>query len=85
MARNIHEQIRVGEVKAVFLPADEPVDMRIVASEPGRFTLHLFTPGSPSPRRWGPEAISPVDDVRLFLLEDAAELSAGGVPLVNVF
>ena len=85
VADNIHEQIRVGEVKAVFLPAGERVDMRIVASEPGRFTLHLFTPGSPSPRRWGPEAISPADDVRLSLLEDAAELSAGGVPLVNVF
>ena len=84
VADNIHEQIRVGEVKAVFLPADEPVDMRIVASEPGRFTLHLFTPGSSSPRRWGPEAISPSDDVRLSLLQEAAELSAGGVPLVNV-
>jgi len=81
VADNIHEQIRVGEVKAIILPAGEPVDMRIVASEPGQFTLHLFTPGSASPRRWGPAAISPSDDVRLSLLEDAAQLSAGGVPL----
>ena len=84
VADNIHEQIRVGEVKAVILPADEPVDMRIVASEAGRFTLHLFTPGSPSPRRWGPEAITPDDDVRLSLRAEVAELSAGGVALGTV-
>lgn len=84
VAGNIREQIRVGEVKVVFLPADEPVDMRIVATESGRFTLHLFTPGSNKPRRWGPCWIDPSDDVRLSALEESAELRSGGVQLGTV-
>src|SRR5882724_10083557 len=42
-AFNIVNQIRVGAVKALFFPADEAVDMRIAAGEPGCFTLHVFT------------------------------------------
>ncbi len=84
VADNIHEQIRVGEVKVVFLPAGEPVDMRIVATESGHFTLNLFTPGSNKPRRWGPCSISPSDNVRLAALEESAELRSGGVRLGTV-
>ncbi len=80
-ADNIREQLRVGEVKVLFLPADEPVDMRIVAAESGHFTLNLFTPGSNKPRRWGPCSISPSDNVRLSALAESAELRSGGVRL----
>src|SRR6266566_4250107 len=43
-ASNVVEEIRVGEVKALFFPAGEPVEMRIAAREPGWFTLDVFTP-----------------------------------------
>ena len=49
IAVNTVRQIRMGDVKALFFPADEPVDMRIAALEPGWFTLDVFTPSSDAP------------------------------------
>src|SRR6185295_9366682 len=45
-APNIAGQIRVGESKAILLPADELVELNILASESGEFTLHVFSPGA---------------------------------------
>ena len=67
-AANVVEQIRVGDVKALFFPAAEPVEMRIAASEPGWFTLDVFTPTSAVPYHFGPVGIDPRDDVRLSLI-----------------
>ena len=64
-AANVVEQIRVGDVKALFFPAGEPVEMKIAASEPGWFTLDVFTPDSQTPYHFGPVAVDPRDDVRL--------------------
>jgi hypothetical protein len=64
-AANVVEQIRVGDVKALFFPAGEPVDMKIAASEPGWFTLDVFTPARAEPYHFGPVAVDPRDDVRL--------------------
>jgi hypothetical protein len=66
-AANVVEQIRVGDVKALFFPAGEPVEMRIAAGEPGWFTLDVFTPTSAVPHHFGPLAVDPRDDVRLFI------------------
>ena len=66
-AANVVEQIRVGDVKALFFPAGEPVEMRIAAHEPGWFTLDVFTPTNAAPHHFGPVAIDPYDDVRLFI------------------
>ena len=66
-APNVVEQIRVGDVKALFFPAGEPIEMRIAAHEPGWFTLDVFTPTSVAPHHFGPVAIDPHDDVRLFI------------------
>jgi hypothetical protein len=66
-AANVVEQIRVGDVKALFFPAGEPVEMRIAAREPGWFTLDVFTPASAEAHHFGPVAIDPRDDVRLFI------------------
>jgi hypothetical protein len=71
-AGNLLGQIRAGDVKALFFPAGEAVEMSIAASEPGAFTLHVFTPDQPRPAAFGPVEISPQDDVRLFL--DAASI-----------
>jgi CRP-like cAMP-binding protein len=64
-ASNVVEQIRVGDVKALFFPAGEPVDMKIAATEPGWFTLDVFTPTSRLPYHFGPVAVDPRDDVHL--------------------
>src|SRR5437016_4900635 len=40
-ASNLVDQIRVGDVKALFFPANEPVDMRIAAQVRGWFTLDV--------------------------------------------
>ena len=68
-AANLVDEIRVGEVKALILPAAEPVCMRITAREPGSFTLHVFVPGREGPVRFGPVAVRPEDDVTLSLDE----------------
>jgi len=64
-AVNTFDQIRVGDVKALFFPADEPVDMRIAALEPGWFTLDVFTPSREAPYHFGPVAVHPADRVHM--------------------
>jgi CRP/FNR family cyclic AMP-dependent transcriptional regulator len=64
-AANVVEEIRVGDVKALFFRAGEPVEMKIAASQPGWFTLDVFTPSSEAPYHFGPIAVDPQDDVRL--------------------
>jgi CRP-like cAMP-binding protein len=64
IAVNTFDQIRVGDVKALFFPADEPVDMRIAALEPGSFTLDVFTPSSHT-YHFGPVAVHPADRVHM--------------------
>ena len=73
-ASNVVEQIRVGDVKALFFPAGEPVDMRIAAREPGWFTLDVFTPASGTPHHFGPVAVGMHDDIRLSLNAGVATL-----------
>jgi CRP/FNR family cyclic AMP-dependent transcriptional regulator len=67
-AANTVDQIRVGDVKALFFPADEPVDMQIAALAPGCFTLDVFTPSSASPYRFGPVAVDPTDRIHMKML-----------------
>jgi CRP-like cAMP-binding protein len=64
-ASNTVDEIRVGDVKALFFPAGEPVDMRIAATAPGSFTLDVFTPAGAGPYHFGPVAVDPGDQVRL--------------------
>jgi CRP/FNR family transcriptional regulator, cyclic AMP receptor protein len=66
-AANLVDEIRVGEVKALVLPAGEAVHMRITAREPGSFTLHVFVPGAERPVCFGPLDVRPEDDVALLL------------------
>jgi cyclic nucleotide-binding protein len=73
-AANLFDQIRVGEVKALFFPAGEPVEMRIDAREPGWFTLDVFTPSSQAPTHFGPVAVNPQDPVRMTLVSGMATL-----------
>jgi CRP-like cAMP-binding protein len=77
-ASNVVEQIRVGDVKALFFPAGEPVDMQIAAREPGWFTLDVFTPASGTPHHFGPLAVDLHDDVRLSLIAGVATLHHPG-------
>lgn len=64
-APNIVDQIRVGDAKAILLPAGEEVAMDILASENGAFTLHVFNPGVESPLGYGPLTIDPADRFQL--------------------
>jgi hypothetical protein len=77
-AANVVDQIRVGDVKALFFPANQPVDLRIAAQEPGWFTLDVFTPASAEPRRFGPVAVVPADSVHMTLLSGQVALHHGG-------
>jgi len=77
-AVNLVNQIRVGDVKALFFPANEPVDMLIAAQEPGWFTLDVFTPSSAEPRRFGPVAVAPADSVHMTLVSGQVALHHGG-------
>ena len=77
-ASNLVDQIRVGDVKALFFPANEPVDMRIAAQERGWFTLDVFTPESAEPRRFGPVAVAPADSIQMTLLSGQVALRHGG-------
>ncbi len=78
------ETIRVGDVKAVVLRAGSA--MRIEASEPGPFTLHVFEPGAPRPTRFGPVDLEPGEDCLLALGKGAPRLTRSGLgidPLAN--
>jgi len=66
-ASNLVEEIRVGDVKVLILPADEPVEMGIEAYGAGSFHLHVFTPESSSPVRFEPVPIQPGDRFTLSL------------------
>jgi CRP-like cAMP-binding protein len=76
-AANTVDQIRVGDVKALIFPAGEPVEMHIAATEPGWFTLDVFTPSSHEPYHFGPVEVDPRDNVFLTLLPEGVTLSHG--------
>ena len=76
-ASNVVDQIRVGDVKALFFPADEPVDMRIAAREPGWFTLDVFTPSGEEPYHFGPVAVDPADQVHMTVESGEVTLRRG--------
>ena len=64
---NLIDEIRVGDVKALIVPAGEPVEVRIEAFGAGSFTLHVFTPERAAPVRFGPVPIQPRDQFMLRL------------------
>jgi CRP-like cAMP-binding protein len=66
-ASNLIEEFRVGEVKALVVPADQPVNLAIEAYGAGAFNLHVFTPQTHAPHRFGPIAIQPRDRFMLQL------------------
>jgi len=72
------EQIRVGEVKALFFPADSPVEMNIQATEPGSFTLDVFTPSAAVPHHFGPVEIVPGDKICMISDVDGIKLVCCG-------
>jgi CRP-like cAMP-binding protein len=78
VAANLIDEIRVGDVKALILPAGEASDVRIEAYSAGSFGLHVFTPQSPSPIRFDPVPIQPGDRF-VFSLPDMTLASAGHV------
>jgi CRP-like cAMP-binding protein len=65
---NLVDEIRVGDVKALIVPAGEPVEVRIEAFGAGSFSLHVFTPELAAPIRFGPVPIQPRDLFTLRLL-----------------
>jgi len=73
-AANTVDQIRAGEVKALFFPADEPVDMRIATLDPGQFTLDVFTPSRAAPCHFGPLGLDPGEGVHMTVLDGEINL-----------
>ena len=82
-ASNTVDEIRVGDVKALFFPAGEPVEMKIAALEPGSFTLDVFTPSCAGPYHFGPLEIDPSDQVRLTLAAGDVVLTKGAGPSLS--
>jgi hypothetical protein len=78
-ASNLIEEIRVGDVKALIMPAGEPVEMQIEAYGAGVFNLHYFTPERPAPVRFGPVGIQP-RDLFTFSSSNMALVSRGQSP-----
>jgi CRP-like cAMP-binding protein len=80
-AVNLIEEIRVGDVKALILPAGEAVEMNIEAYGAGSFNLHVFTPERPSAIRFEPVTIRPGDrftlDLPAMALSPRTTLSEG--------
>lgn len=76
-APNLIKEIRVGDVKALVLPADERVELRIAARERGSFTLHLFVPARGEPIRFGPVQVRPEDHIQLLLNPPSVALRHG--------
>jgi hypothetical protein len=60
-ASNLIDQIRLGDVKALIVPAGESVEMRIEAWGSGSFNLHVFTPQLATGVRFAPVPIQPGD------------------------
>jgi hypothetical protein len=77
VAANVIEQMRVGETKAILLPADESVALDIVASQEGSFSVHVFVPDHDVPLGFGPLPIGPRDQFQL-------RLENGSIGLHNV-
>jgi|SRR5580698_481185 hypothetical protein len=78
-ASNLVDEIRMGDVKALIVPAGEPVVVRIEAYGAGSFNLHVFTPDLAAPLRFGPVPIQPRDLFTLRLLPSVA-LAKGEPP-----
>ncbi len=74
---NLIDEIRLGDVKALIVPAGEPVEVRIEAFGAGSFSLHVFTPQRAAPVRFGPVPIQPRD--RFTLRLPALELAKSGL------
>lgn len=69
--------IRMGDVKAVLLPAGR-AGMRVAADAAGDFTLHVFTPETGQPVRFGPVGLDPGQDCRLEIAGGAVSLTRDG-------
>lgn len=85
IAPNTLEEFRVGEVKVLVFPADQPVDMTIDAYGAGSFDLHFFSPGADEPVHFGPHAIQPLDRFRFSLNPSAMTLRRDGDECVQEF
>jgi hypothetical protein len=74
-------EIRVGEVKALVVPADRPLELEFVAVGKGAFSLQVLTPYSLESHRFAPRAIEPGDRFRVVLDRGAVSLRGrlGGV------
>ena len=70
---DVIEEIRVGDVKVLILPAAKPVDLDIEAFDSGSFTLTVLTPGERGRTTFGP---LPVDVDSGYQLR----LGRGGAP-----
>jgi hypothetical protein len=77
LAANILQEIRVGDVKALFFPAGTRVEMQIAASEPGAFTLVVFTPANNTAYHFGPVLVNPRDSVWMSICFDKVKLQHG--------
>ncbi len=71
------EEIRIGDVKALILPADEPFEVDIRAAVPGFFTLTVLGPDGAAPARFGPLAVSPEIGFQLTRTPDSLTLRQG--------
>lgn len=60
-ASNLIDEIRLGDVKALIVPAGEPVEVRIEAWGWGSFNLHVFTSELATGFRFVPVPIQPGD------------------------
>jgi hypothetical protein len=78
---------RVGETQVFLLPADGRAGLDLAAIGAGAFTLHVFTPGSATPCRFGPVPIRAGDRFQLRLNRASVALrntdSAPGHRLTN--
>jgi CRP-like cAMP-binding protein len=74
VAPNVLGEIRVGEAKALLLPAEEDVCLDIVATDNGSFTLGVLTPDAQEPVGFGPLPIRICDHYQLRLNHGAVAL-----------
>ncbi len=74
-ASNTIAEVRAGDVKVLFFPADEAVEMRIRAYGSGEFTVNVFVPSKTHGVEFGPVAIEASDDHRLSVDEAAGVIS----------
>ncbi len=74
-ASNTIAEVRAGDVKVLFFPSDERVEMRIHAYESGEFTLNVFVPSEIRGFEFGPVAIEAGGDHQLSVDEAAGKIS----------